>query len=253
MSKIDLSGKSALVTGAGRGIGRATAILLGQSGAAVAVNYSKSEKAAKEVVQEIEKYGSKAIAIHADVTDENQVNAMVEQISKTFDGLDILVNNVGGLIGKTTIEKMPTPLWEEAIKLNLTSTFLVTRAAIPKMRGRNGATIVNMSSVVSRMGVPNEVHYCVVKAGVSALTRGLALELAGDGIRVNGIAPGITATDFHKGLTDPRVLDSVTDGMPIKRQGKPEEIARLVLVLASDWSSYMTGEIIEVNGGLLMN
>ena len=253
MLQVNLSGKSALVTGASSGIGRATAIILGQAGASVAINYCKSAEAAKDVVREIEKYDSEAIAIHADATDEAQVNAMVEQASKAFGGIDILVNNVGGLIGKTTIEKMSTDLWESVIKLNLTTTFLVTRAAIPKMRGRDSATIVNISSVTARMGIPNEVHYCAAKAGVSALTRGLALELAEDGIRVNGIAPGITNTNFHKGLTDPKNLDSVTAGMPIKRQAKSEEIARLVLILASDWSTYMTGEIVEVNGGLLMN
>ena len=218
----------------------------------MAVNYNRSKEAAEEVVRSIKNSGGEAIAIHADVADEEQANAMVDRAVEVFGGLDILVNNAGTLIEKAHIESMSTETWEGVLGANLTGTFFVSRAAIPRMRGREGAAIVNVSSIVARIGIPDEVHYSVSKAGVSAFTRGLAAELAKDGIRVNALAPGVTATEFHIGHTEPDVLESVIQGIPIPRAGTSEEMARLIVMLLSPWAAYMTGEVVEVNGGVLM-
>lgn len=239
--------KTVLVTGASRGIGRATAIAFAEEGANVAVNYIKDKKSADEVVEKIKGLGRKAIAIEADVANESDVQRMMKEVVDHFGSIDILVNNAGIVFDVPIFEKT-VEQWERTLKVNLIGTFLCTKYAVPHMKGRNGASIVNISSTNGiNTHYPESADYDTSKAGVISLTKNLAQELAPD-IRVNSVAPGWIDTDMNKDLPD-YYIKEVTERMAIKRLGKPEEIAKTILFLCSDDASFITGSTLVVDGG----
>ena len=243
-----------IVTGASTGIGAATAIAFGKSGASVVVNYHSSRAAAENVVKTIEETGGKAIAVQADVTRKVEVDRLVQTTLDHFGKIDILVNNAGGMVGRNTLEEMTERLWNQVMDLNLKSVYLCSQAVLPYMKKKKFGRIVNVSSIAARNGGgPGAGHYSATKAGVIALTKNWARELAESGIIVNAVAPGIINTPFHDKYTTPEVRKKFLDGIPLKREGKPEEIAYVILFLASDFASYILGETIEVNGGMLMD
>ena len=248
--QVDLKGKVALVTGGGRDIGRAVSIAFARCGAAVAVNYNTSADKANEVVREIEANGGRAIAIKGDVTSEAQISAMVAAITGQFgDTIDILVNNAGGLLARKKLDEMDERFWDTVIALNLKSVFLVTKAVVPRMT--NGGTIVNLSSLAARDGGGGgALAYSAAKGAVLTLTRGLSKELAPKKIRVNCVSPGLIDTTFHDTFTAPEVRKMVAGRTSIGREGTPEDVANSVLFLASEASAYITGESIEINGGM---
>ena len=247
--QVNLQDKVAIVTGGGRDIGRATAIKLASCGERVTVNDHNSEEAAKETVSTIEKSGGRAVAIKADVTNEKEIKHLVERTCKAFgQTIHILVNNAGGLVGRKTLQEMDEEFWNTVIRLNLTSTFLVTKAVVPFMSA--GGTIVNLSTLAARNGGGGgATAYATAKGGVLTFTRGMAKELAPKKIRVNCVSPGLINTTFHNTFTKPEVRQKVAASTPISREGEAEEVADAIVFLASDASSFITGESIEINGG----
>jgi 3-oxoacyl-[acyl-carrier protein] reductase len=245
-----LQGKTAIVTGGGRDIGSACAKLLAKEGANVAINYFSSSEGAMATVKAITDAGGKAIAVQGDLSNAEGVEALVAATVKEFGGVDILVNNTGGLIARKTIAEMSLEHWQNVMDLNVGSTFLMTKAVLEHMT--EGA-IVNLASQAGRDGGgPGSVAYAASKGAVMTMTRGLAKEL-GPKIRVNGICPGMIDTDFHNVHTKPEVRKNVENATPLKRQGIPDDIANLVLFLACDDSSFMTGTNLDINGGMLFS
>jgi 3-oxoacyl-[acyl-carrier protein] reductase len=252
---LDFTGQTALVTGASSGIGRAVACALAASGASVAVNYNQSESEAREVVESIGQSGGQAFLVKADVSKSDEVQAMADQVLDQFDNrLDILINNAGSLIRRSTIAECPVELWDEIIAVNLRSVFLVSNAFLPNMIERQSGCIVNVASIAGRNGGGGgSVPYGSAKGGVIALTFGLAQEVAKYGIRVNGVNPGVIDTRFHQRFTPQQRLEQLANMIPLHRLGTAEECAQVVLFLASPAASYITGEVIEVNGGQLVH
>lgn len=248
--KVDLSGKVALVTGGGRDIGRAVSLAFAESGAAVCVNYHSSGDRAQKVAQEIEASGGKAVAVQADVTNAKQISGMLDTVGNAFGKhVDILVNNAGGLIARKKLDEMDEAFWDNVLALNLKSVFLVTKAAVPLMP--EGSTIVNLASLAARDGGGGgALAYSAAKGAVLTLTRGLSKELAPKKIRVNCVSPGMIDTTFHDTFTPPEVRKTVASRTSLGREGTPEDVANAVLFLASDASAYITGESIEINGGI---
>lgn len=243
----------AWVTGSSTGIGRACALSLTKEGCKVAVHYNRSEDEAKEVVEEIESTGGEALLVGGDVADAGEVKRMVGEIEGRFGRLDILVNNAGSLIERRSLEEMDEDLWDRVMDVNLKSVYLCSQAALPLMKRRGRGKIVNMTSVAARTGGgPGSVAYATSKGGVSTLTRAMAKELISDGIIVNAVAPGIITTPFHEQFTPDDVREKMTGNIPIGREGTPEEIATAVVYLASSQADYIVGEILEINGGMLM-
>jgi 3-oxoacyl-[acyl-carrier protein] reductase len=247
---VDLKGKVALVTGGARDIGRAVCLALAESGAAVGVNYHASGDRANEVVREIERSGGKAIAINGDVTSARDVSAMVDSMTTGFGGkIDILVNNAGGLLARKKLEEMDEAFWDAVLAINLKSVFLVTKAVVPLMT--HGGAIVNLASLAARDGGGGgALAYTAAKGTVLTLTRGLSKELAPKKIRVNCVSPGMIDTTFHDTFTPPEVRKTVAARTSVGREGTPQDVANAVLFLASDASAYITGESIEINGGI---
>lgn len=243
----------AWVTGSSTGIGRACALSLTKEGCKVAVHYNRSEDEAKEVVEEIESTGGEALLVGGDVADAGEVKRMVGEIEERFGRLDILVNNAGSLIERRSLEEMDEDLWDRVMDVNLKSVYLCSQAALPLMKRRGRGKIVNMTSVAARTGGgPGSVAYATSKGGVSTLTRAMAKELISDGIIVNAVAPGIITTPFHEQFTPDDVREKMTGNIPIGREGTPEEISAAVVYLASSQADYIVGEILEINGGMLM-
>jgi 3-oxoacyl-[acyl-carrier protein] reductase len=245
----DLKNRIALVTGGARDIGRAVSLELAEAGASVVINYNASADKANEVVAEITKRGGKAIAVQADITKSADVKKLIDK-TKEFGGkIDILVNNAGGLVGRKSITDMDEAFFDEVMDLNFKSLFLVTNAAIPLLS--DGAAIVNMSSLAARDGGGPGGHvYAAAKGAVLTLTRGLSKELAPKRIRVNAVSPGMIATTFHDLHTKPEARKATAARTSVGREGTADDVANAVLFLASDASSYITGESIEINGGL---
>ncbi len=246
----DLTGKVCLVTGSGRGIGRAIALALAEAGADVAVNYSKSADAAEEVVKKITGLGRKSKAYKADVGKLEDVRTMVEQVVKDFGPIQVLVNNAG-INRDRTFVKMTPEQFKEVIDVNLVGQAMVTHAAIPAMATTNWGRIIYISSVNGERGSFGQANYAAAKAGLIALAKSLAMELARNNITVNCIAPGFTETDMTAGMP-PDVLEKIKASIPLRRQGTADEIAHAAVFLASPKAAYITGATIDVNGGLYM-
>ena len=242
--------KTASVTGASRGIGRAIALTLGQAGYAVAVNYAGSEAAAEAVKNEIIAAGGKAFTLQGDVSDPEDVEHMFEKIKEGFGFLDVLVNNAG-ITRDSLLIRMKESSWDEVIATNLKGNFLVLKAAAAMMIRRKKGSVINISSVVGLTGNAGQVNYAAAKAGVIGMTKAAAKELASRGIRVNAVAPGCIVTD----MTD-KIPENIKEGMlhsiPLSRLGQTEEVAKAVLFLASDDASYITGQVLNVDGGMVM-
>ena len=244
----------AWVTGSSTGIGRAAAVALAEQGCRVVVHYNRSEDEARKVVEEIGASGGEALLVGGDVSDAGNVKRMVGEIEDRFERLDILVNNAGSLIERRNFSEMTEDLWDRVMDVNLKSVYLCSHAVLPMMKRQRKGRIINMTSVAARTGgAPGAAAYATAKAGVSNLTRAMAKELVGEGILVNGVAPGVITTPFHDRFTPPDVREKLNAALPIGREGTPEEVAGVVVFLASPWANYLVGEIIEVNGGQLMS
>ncbi|MDR9891477.1 SDR family oxidoreductase [Pseudenterobacter timonensis] len=243
----------ALVTGASRGIGRATAQLLAREGYTVAVNYHHNVRAATEVVQSITAAGGKAFILRADISDEAQVVAMFDSIDRENEPLTALVNNAGILFEQSTVEHLTAERINRVLATNVTGYFLCCREAVKRMslsHGGKGGAIVNVSSAASRSGSPGEyVDYAASKGAVDSLTRGLSLEVAAQGIRVNGVRPGFIYTEMHASGGEPGRVDRIKSMLPMQRGGQPEEVAQAIAWLLSDKASYVTGSFLELAGG----
>jgi 3-oxoacyl-[acyl-carrier protein] reductase len=245
-----LEGKTALVTGASRGIGKAIALRLAKEGANIAINFAGNVAAAEEVKAAIEADGGKAILVQADVSDSAAVDAMVKTVVDTFGGIDILVNNAG-ITRDGLLMRMKEEDWDAVLNTNLKSIFLCTKAVSKLMMKKRSGRIVNMSSVVGVNGNAGQANYSAAKAGAIGFTKSMAKELAGRGITVNAIAPGFIQTDMTAVLPE-AVKESMAKSIPLGRLGAPEDIAGAVLFLVSDCASYITGQVINVDGGMVM-
>lgn len=245
-----LQGKSALVTGASRGIGRAIALALAEAGADVAVNYAGSEAAAAETAQAIEALGRRAIAIQANVGKAAEFEAMAKQVIEAFGSLDILVNNAG-ITRDNLLMRMKEEEFDQVIETNLKGVFNGIKAVTRPMMKQRSGRIINISSVVGALGNPGQANYVAAKAGVIGLTKSAARELASRGITVNCVAPGFIETDMTDKLSD-EMRESLGAQIPLARLGRPEDIAMAVRFLASDAAAYMTGQTVHVDGGMYM-
>lgn len=243
----DLAGQVAIVTGAGRGLGRAIAQTLAAAGAKVAC-VDVSQETLAETVAAIEAAGGTAEAIACDVTDGSRVGEVVSEVVEKWGGLQILVNNAG-ITRDALLMRMNDDQWDAVISVNLRGTFLFTRAATrPMMKGRRGR-IINIASVSGLMGNPGQSNYSASKAGIIGLTRTVAQELAGRNITVNAVAPGFIATEMTAALGD-QILEEVRKQIPLGRLGQPQDVADAVLYLASEAGGYITGQVLPLDGGL---
>jgi NAD(P)-dependent dehydrogenase (short-subunit alcohol dehydrogenase family) len=250
----DLSGKVALITGAGSGIGKATAIALAEAGAAVSINYRRNEAGAEDARQKIVAGGGSAIIVQADVTRQSDVRAMVDKTAAELGTVDILVNNAGSLVERLRLLELTEERWDEVIDLNLKSAFLCTKAVAAPMIERRSGAIINVTSIAGRNGgAPGSIHYSTAKGGLITMTKGLAKELAPFGIRVNAVSPGVIDTPFHEQFSTPEAMKNFTGIIPLGRVGRSDEVGRTVVYLASEAASFVIGENIEVNGGMLMD
>ena len=247
-SPASLDGQTALVTGGGRGIGRAIALALGEAGAEVVVNYSSSAAAADDVVATITAAGGKAYALQANVSIEEEVDGLIKTVLDRSGRLDVLVNNAG-ITRDGLLMRMKTTDWQSVIDLNLSGVFLCTRAVARPMLKQKSGRIINITSVVGLMGNAGQANYAAAKAGVIGLTRSTAKELASRGITVNAVAPGFIATDMTKDLD----ADSILKDIPLGTFGTQEQVAGAVRFLAADSAAaYITGQVLQVDGGMVM-
>lgn len=245
-----LDGKAALVTGASRGIGRAIAIRLASEGAAVAINYAGNVKAAEEVKAVIEAAGGRAMLVQADVADSTAVDAMIKAVIEAFGQIDILVNNAG-ITRDGLLMRMKEEDWDAVINTNLKGIFHCTKAVSKLMMKKRYGRIVNMASVVGLIGNAGQSNYAAAKAGVIGFSKSMARELASRGITVNMVAPGFIDTDMTAVLPD-KVREAMVADIPLGKIGTPENVADAVVFLVSDQASYITGQTINVDGGMVM-
>lgn len=245
-----LGNKVAIVTGGSRGIGRAVALQLAHNGAKVVVNYAGNEQAAKEVVELITAKGGHAIAVQADVANADSVDQMVKQAMDAFGRIDILVNNAG-VTRDTLLMRMKEDDWDAVLDTNLKGIYLCTKAVSRIMMKQKAGKIINMTSVVGIMGNAGQANYAAAKAGVIGFTKSMAKELASRNITVNAIAPGFISTDMTAVLSD-QVKSGLVNSIPLGKLGAPEEIAYAVVFLSSDYANYITGQTLNVDGGMVM-
>ncbi|EOA9316494.1 3-oxoacyl-[acyl-carrier-protein] reductase [Staphylococcus aureus] len=242
--------KSALVTGASRGIGRSIALQLGEEGYNVAVNYAGSKEKAEAVVEEIKAKGVDSFAIQANVADADEVKAMIKEVVSQFGSLDVLVNNAG-ITRDNLLMRMKEQEWDDVIDTNLKGVFNCIQKATPQMLRQRSGAIINLSSVVGAVGNPGQANYVATKAGVIGLTKSAARELASRGITVNAVAPGFIVSDMTDALSD-ELKEQMLTQIPLARFGQDTDIANTVAFLASDKAKYITGQTIHVNGGMYM-
>ena len=245
-----LKGRTALVTGGSRGIGRAVAIALADEGADVAINYVSSETAARDVAEHIKKMGRRAVLAQADVSDYPDTFRMAQDVMREFGHLDILVNNAG-INSDKTFSKMDHASWRKVLGTNLDGVFNCTKVFVDQMLAQGYGRVVNMTSVIGQIGNFGQANYAASKAGVAAFTKSLAKELAGKGVTVNAVAPGFIETEMIEGIPE-KVRQKLLDQIPLKRFGRVEEVARSVVYICSADGDYITGAELSINGGLLM-
>jgi 3-oxoacyl-[acyl-carrier protein] reductase len=245
-----LDGKCALVTGASRGIGRAIAVKLASEGAKVALNYAGNAAAAEEVKKEIEAAGGQAITVQADVSDPASVEAMIQTVVDAFGQIDILVNNAG-ITRDGLLLRMKDEDFDAAINTNLKGIFYTTKLVSKLMMKKRFGRIVNMASVVGLTGNAGQTNYAAAKAGVIGFSKSAAKELAARGITVNMVAPGFIETDMTAVIPE-KAKEAMMGGIPLGRAGKPEDVANAVLFLVSDQAAYITGQVLKVDGGMVM-
>jgi 3-oxoacyl-[acyl-carrier protein] reductase len=250
---LDLAGRTALVTGASSGIGAATAEVLADLGARVAIGYFHNEKGAREVEHRISAAGGKVVAIRSDMRQANEARMLVRRAAEQLGPLDILVNNAGSLVKRMLTSEVSEDALDEILALNLKSAAICTQEAVGPMVERKRGAIVHISSIAGRNGGgPGAGVYAAAKAGVIALTKAQAKELAPHGIRVNAVAPGVIDTPFHEVFSTPEMMRNFVKLIPVGRVGTAMECAKVIAFLVSDAASFVVGETIEVNGGQLM-
>jgi 3-oxoacyl-[acyl-carrier protein] reductase len=248
---ISLTGKTALVTGSSSGIGAASALALGKTGAYVIVHYNSQKAKAEKVLEDLHASGADGEIVQADLSTRGGTDDLCAFASSRT--IDILVNNAGSLVDRTRVLQFTHELWEKVMMLNLTSAFFLSQAVLDGMVERKRGVIINMSSVAARFGGGlGALAYSSAKAAVSTMTRGLTKEFGPHGIRINCISPGTIDTGYHRAFSTTEGLDGVRAATPIGRLGTPEEIADLVVFLASDRSTFIHGQVIEINGGFFM-
>lgn len=245
-----LAGKCAVVTGASRGIGRAIALQLASEGAKVVVNYSGSEQKAQEVVDEIKANGGEAIAVQANVADSDSVQNLMKAALDTYSSIDILVNNAG-ITRDNLLMRMKDDEWDDVINTNLKGVFLCTKAVTRQMMKQRAGRIINISSIVGVAGNAGQANYVAAKAGVIGLTKTTAQELASRNILVNAIAPGFITTEMTEGLPED-LKEAMLKQIPLAKLGQPEDIAKAVVFFASDSANYITGQTLQIDGGMVM-
>ncbi|HTJ51030.1 MAG TPA: 3-oxoacyl-[acyl-carrier-protein] reductase [Cyclobacteriaceae bacterium] len=244
-----LQGKTALVTGASKGIGRAIALSYAEHGANVAFTYLSSVEQGQALESELTAKGVKAKGYRSDASDFTQADKLVNDVIADFGSLDILVNNAG-ITQDTLLLRMSEEMWDKVINVNLKSCFNTVKAATKQMMKQKSGSIINMTSVVGLKGNAGQANYAASKAGIIGFTKSVALELGSRGIRSNAVAPGFIETEMTAVL-DPKTVQSWRDAIPLKRGGKPEDIAAACVFLGSDMSTYITGQVIQVDGGML--
>ncbi len=247
---MQLKGKTAVVTGGSRGIGRAIALQLAANEANVIVNYTSNSEAAHSVVREIEAMGVSGMAVKADVSKGEEVENLVNEVLNTFGSIDILVNNAG-INRDNLIIRMTEQEFDDVINTNLKGAFICTKSVSRVMIKQKSGKIINVSSVVGIIGNSGQSNYAAAKAGLIGFTKSMAKELAKRGINVNAVAPGFIETDMTSKLPE-KVKEEFLNNIPLKRTGKPEDIAKAVLFLASEYSDYITGQVINIDGGMVM-
>ena len=242
--------KVALITGASRGIGRATALELAKAGAKIVINYAGNAAAAQEVLKAIQDLGGQAIAVQANIAVAAEVDELIEKTVAAFGSIDILVNNAG-ITRDTLLMRMKEADWDAVLDTNLKGVFLCTKAAAKLMMKQRSGKIINMTSVVGLTGNAGQANYAAAKAGVVGFTKSMAKELGSRGITVNAVAPGFIATDMTEVLPD-SVKEQMTGNIPLGRPGTPSDVAKAVLFLCSDAAAYITGQTLNVDGGMVM-
>jgi 3-oxoacyl-[acyl-carrier protein] reductase len=246
--------KVVVVTGASSGIGKATALEFAKSGAKVVVHYNKNKTGAEDAVSQIQNMGGEAISVSGDLSKGQNVDHLIKEVVDQFGTIDILVNNAGTLVERRTIEAMDDDLWSRVMDVNLTSVYLCSKAVIPIMKEKGNGRIINLTSVAARNGGGlGAGHYSTAKAGVLTFTKSLAKELAETGVIVNAVSPGVISTPYHDQYSTPEARQGMAYNTPLKREGTPEEVAYGILFLASDYASFILGETMEINGGLLLD